>query len=189
MRAAGREGQGCCGGTSAEGSSRNGRLHLEVVNTRSWRKALKRAGITNFRGTTCATPGRAGRCSAACRSSSCRNWVAGSSPRWCGGRRTCHHRSMRAMRRRSFWSLRGIPSRAAAVYSRASNWHHEQCSATMHVAGGRATQPPVSLSLIAKSKHFICLKTMTTQAITPVRSDCFAPQLPAYTTKRWSTSR
>lgn len=50
MRAAGREDQGCCGGTSAEGSSRNGRLHLEVVNTRSWRKALKRAGITNFRG-------------------------------------------------------------------------------------------------------------------------------------------
>lgn len=49
MRAAGREGQGCCGGTSTEGSSRNGRLHLEVVNTTSWRKALKRAGITNFR--------------------------------------------------------------------------------------------------------------------------------------------
>lgn len=36
-------------GTSAEGSSRGGRLRLERRNTRSWRKALKRAGITNFR--------------------------------------------------------------------------------------------------------------------------------------------
>lgn len=49
MRLVGREGQGWCGCTSVEGSSRNGPLHLEVLNTRSWRKALKRAGITNFR--------------------------------------------------------------------------------------------------------------------------------------------
>lgn len=49
MRLVGREGQGCCGCTSVEGSSRNGPLHLEVLNTRSWRKALKRAGIANFR--------------------------------------------------------------------------------------------------------------------------------------------
>lgn len=140
-------------------------------------------------GTTCATPGRAGWYSAACRCSSCRNWADGSPQKWCGGMRTYRRRSMRAMRRRSIWSFRGIPSRAAAEYSRAGNWHQKHCSAAMRVAGVRATQCPVLLSHITTGKHFTCFKTMLTQAKVPVRFDCFAGQLPTYMTKLSSTSR
>ena len=95
-------------------------------------------------GTTCATPGRAGWYSDACRCSSCRNWAAGSPPKWCAAMRTCRRRSMRAMRRRSISSLRGIPSRAAAVYSRVGYWHQEHLSATGNLTYGRDTDNRVT---------------------------------------------
>lgn len=172
-------------GVSQKRASASGNAHIPEAGAKPSNAPASRTAA----GTTCATLGRVGWRSEGFRSSYCRSWEAGSPPRWSGDMRTCRHRSMRATRQRSIWSLRGIPTRSQAVYSPASNWHQEPCSASMHMDGGRAKLWPALMSHIAKSKRRISLKTMLTHAKAPVRFGCFAGRFHTYTAKRSCTSR